>query len=250
MSSKIKKLLVSQPAPSNGKSPYFNLADQYKFEVDFKQFFSIQTVSTREFRDQKVSILDHTAIIFTSRTAIDHFFHLCEELRITMPDDMKYFCSSSAVATYLQKYIVYRKRKVFFAENGQPQEMHKILLKHNKENYLIPGIEGLKEDIVQVLDSKNIKHTTIAIYRSVPNEFSKEEIDAYDMIIFFSPNGVASLKKNYPDYKGGKQKLACFGEPTAEAIKELGAEVAVFAPTEEFPSMTAAVEDYLKKSNK
>lgn len=247
MSSKIKKLLVSQPAPSTGKSPYLNLSQQYDFEVVFKPFFSLQTVSTREFRDKKINILEHTAIIFTSRTAIDHFFRLCKELRLTMPDDMKYFCNSPAVASYLQKYIVYRKRKVFFAANGQLSEFHTILLKHNKERYLIPGIEGLKESLVQVLDSKKIQYTTCVIYRSVPNPFSKEEIDSYDMIIFFSPNGVESLKANYPDYKQNDQKLACFGQATAKCLEAIGAELTVFAPSPEFPSMTAAVEDYLKK---
>lgn len=247
MSAKIKRILVSQPAPVTGKSPYITLSEQYGFEVDFKPFFSIQTLGTREFRDQKVNILDHTAIIFTSRTAIDHFFKLTQELRLTMPEDMKYFCHSAAIASYLQKYIVYRKRKVFYHESGQAAQFHALLLKHNKETYFIPGIEGLKEDIVAVLDSKKIPYSTSAIYRSVPNGFTKEEIDGYDLLIFFSPNGVTSLRSNYPEYKQNKQLLACFGEATASALRENGLEVNIEAPSPEFPSMTAALEHYIKK---
>lgn len=247
MSLKIQKMLVSQPAPATGKSPYYTLGERYNFSVDFKPFFSIQTIGTREFRDYKIDLSAHTAIILSSRTAIDHFFSLCKGLRHSMPADMKYFCSSFAVASYLQKYIVYRKRKIFYAENGKKEELHSLLLKHPKEQYLIPGMEGLREDLLPVLKSKKIKHTPFVLYRSVPNTFSVEEIKAYDLLVFFSPNGAHSLKINAANYEQGEQLIACYGEPTAKALRDMGLEVNIFAPMPECPSMPAALEHFFSQ---
>ena len=250
MSTKIQKILVSQPEPTNAKSPYFSLAENYHVSFDFKPFFRIEPVSVRDFRDQKINILDHTAIVLSSRTAVDHFFRLVKELRMTMPDDMKYFCSSEAVATYLQKYIVYRKRKIFFAPNGQSSELIQLIIKHPKECYFIPTTEGHKGDMVLAMEAKGIKHTTTIIYTTVYRPFDEQEISSYDMIVFFSPNGLAALQNNIPDYKQGNQLIASFGHKTTKALEEAGLKISVAAPSDEFHSMPAAIESLLSKKKK
>lgn len=248
MALNIKKMLVSQPEPTSEKSPYFDIAQKYGVEIDFRPFIKVEGVSAKEFRQQRVAILDYSAVIFTARTAIDHFFHLCEELRVTVPETMKYFCMTEQIAVYLQKYIVYRKRKIFYG-TGRPEELVTIIAKHAKEKYLAPVSDVHKDDLFAMLDTKKIDYTKAIMYRTVSNEFSKEEEFDYDMLVFFSPSGISSLLKNFPDFKQENIKIGCFGPTTAKAVKEAGLRLDVEAPTPEAPSMTAALDQYLKKAS-
>ncbi|MDL2282562.1 uroporphyrinogen-III synthase [Parabacteroides sp. OttesenSCG-928-G06] len=244
----IKKMLVSQPKPASEKSPYFDIAQKYGIYIDFRPFIKVEPLSAKEFRQQKIGILDFSAIIFTARTAIDHFFHLCEELRVTVPETMKYFCMTEQIAVYLQKYIVYRKRKIFYG-TGKPEDLVTVVGKHAKEKYLIPVSDVHKDDLFNMLEVKKIDYTKAIMYRTVSNEFSKEETFDYDMLVFFSPSGISSLLKNFPDFKQEDIKIGCFGPTTAKAVKDAGLRLDVEAPTAEAPSMTAALEQYLKKAN-
>ena len=247
MALNIKKLLVSQPKPSSEKSPYFDIAQKYGVEIDFRPFIKVEPLSSKEFRQQKISILDYTAVIFTARTAIDHFFHLCEELRIAIPETMKYFCMTEAVAVYLQKYIVYRKRKIFYGQTGKPEELVTIISKHAKEKYLVPVSDVHKDDLLSKLEAKKINFTKAVMYRTVSNDFTEEEKFDYDMLVFFSPSGISSLLKNFPDFEQEDIRIGCFGPTTAKAVKDAGLRLDVEAPTPEAPSMTAALDQFLKK---
>ena len=240
MALNIKKLLVSQPKPASEKSPYFDIAEKYGVEIDFRPFIKVEALSSKEFRQQRISILDYTAVIFTARTAIDHFFHLCEELRVAIPETMKYFCMTEAVAVYLQKYIVYRKRKIFFSQTGKPEDLVTVIGKHAKEKYLVPVSDVHKDDLLAMLEAKKINYTKAVMYRTVSNEFAKDEK-------FFSPSGISSLLKNFPNFKQEDIKIGCFGPTTAKAVKDAGLRLDVEAPTPEAPSMTAALDLYLKK---
>ena len=247
MALNIKKLLVSQPKPASEKSPYFDIAEKYGVEIDFRPFIKVEALSSKEFRQQRISILDYTAVIFTARTAIDHFFHLCEELRVAIPETMKYFCMTEAVAVYLQKYIVYRKRKIFFSQTGKPEDLVTVIGKHAKEKYLVPVSDVHKDDLLAMLEAKKINYTKAVMYRTVSNEFAKDEKFDYDMLVFFSPSGISSLLKNFPNFKQEDIKIGCFGPTTAKAVKDAGLRLDVEAPTPEAPSMTAALDLYLKK---
>lgn len=247
MALNIKKLLVSQPKPASEKSPYFDIAEKYGVNIDFRPFIKVEPLSSKEFRQQKVSILDHTAVVFTARTAIDHFFHLCEELRVNIPEDMKYFCMTEAIAVYLQKYIVYRKRKIFYGQSGKMDDLVTVIGKHAKETYLVPVSDVHKDDLLSVLEAKKINHTKAVMYRTVSNDFADGEEFDYDMLVFFSPAGITSLMKNFPNFKQQDIKIGCFGPTTAKAVKEAGLRLDVEAPTPEAPSMTAALELYLKR---
>lgn len=247
---KVTKILVSQPKPASDKSPYFDIARKYGVTIDFKQFIKVESVSSKEFRQQKVTILDHTAIVFTSRHAIDHFFGLCAELRVAIPDDMKYFCVSETIALYIQKYVQYRKRKVFFGDNGKIEGLIPIMVKHKTEKYFVPLSSIHTDEITHMLDASNLQHTEAVMYRTVSHIFEPGELDGYDMMIFFSPAGIVSLKENLPDFKQGDTKIACFGPATAAAIKEEGLRLDLEAPTATAPSMTMALEQYLAKENK
>ena len=247
---KVSKILVSQPKPASDKSPYFDIARKYGVTIDFKQFIKVEGVSSKEFRQQKVTILDHTAIVFTSRHAIDHFFALCAELRVAVPDGMKYFCVSETIALYIQKYVQYRKRKVFFGDNGKMEGLLPLMVKHKNEKYLVPLSNVHNDDISKMLNASNLQYTETVMYRTVSHIFEKGELDGYDMMIFFSPSGIVSLKENLPDFNQGDTKIACFGATTAAAIKEAGLRLDLEAPTVEAPSMTMALEQYLAKHNK
>jgi len=247
MALSIKKVLISQPRPTTEKSPYFDIAEKYGVEIDFHPFIKVEPLNSKEFRQQKVSILDHTAVIFTARTAIDHFFHLCEEMRVTIPETMKYFCTTETIAVYLQKYIIYRKRKIFFGQTGKIEDLVTVIIKHAKEKYFIPVSDVHKDDLLSMLEAKKINFTKAVMYRTVSNNFAKDETFDYDMLIFFSPSGIASLLKNFPDFKQNNIKIGCFGPTTAKAVKEAGLRLDVEAPSPEAPSMTAALELYLKK---
>ena len=247
MALKIKKVLVSQPKPATEKSPYFDIAEKFGVEIDFRPFFKVEPLTSKEFRQQKISILDHTAVVFTSRHAINHFFHLCEELRVAIPETMKYFCVTEAIAVYLQKYIVYRKRKIFFGQTGKVEDLAVVIGKHPKEKYLIPVSDVHKEDLISLLEAKKISYTKAVMYRTVSNDFEDNEKFDYDMLVFFSPSGISSLLKNFPNFEQKDIKIGCFGHTTAKAIKDAGLRLDMEAPTPEAPSITAALEMYLKK---
>ena len=247
---KIKKVLVSQPKPVSEKSPYFDIADKYGVEMEFRPFIKVESVTPKDFRQQKVSILDHTAVIFTARTAIDHFFNLCEGLRITVPDTMKYFCLTESIALYLQKYIVYRKRKIFFGNTGKLDDLMTAIKKHSSEKFLLPVSDVHNDEQTALLNKDNIDYTKAIMYRTVSNDFTVEEKFDYDMLVFFSPSGINSLLKNFPDFQQNDIKIGCFGPTTAKAVKDAGLRLDVEAPTKEAPSMTAALEKYFKEVSK
>ena len=243
---KVKKVLVSQPKPSSEKSPYFEIAEKYGVEIVFRPFIKVEGLSAKEFRQSKISISDYTAVIFTARTAIDHFFRLCEEMRITIPDTMKYFCTTESIALYLQKYIIYRKRKIFHGNTGKLDDLLPFLMKHNKEKFLYAISSVHKEEDLNILDKNNINYTKAVMYRTVSNDFAPEENFDYDMLLFFSPSGIDSLLKNFPDFKQEDVKIGCFGATTAKAVRDAGFRLDIEAPTAKTPSMTAALEMYLK----
>lgn len=246
---RIKKILVSQPKPTSEKSPYFDIAEKYGVDVVFRPFIKVEGLSSKEFRQAKVSISDFTAVIFTARTAIDHFFRLCEEMRISIPDTMKYFCTTEAIALYLQKYIIYRKRKIFFGTSGKlnDPDLLKYLTKHIKEKFLFP-ISDVHKDNLSVLDENKIPYTKAVMYRTVSNDFAEDEAFDYDMLIFFSPAGIGSLIKNFPDFEQGNIVIGCFGATTAKAVTDAGLRLDFQAPTPKAPSMTAALDLFLKEN--
>lgn len=246
---KVKKILISQPEPGNHKSPYYDIAKKYQVDIHFRPLIKVERVSTKEFRQQRIQILDFTAIIFTAKTAVDHFFSLCKELRVTVPETMKYFCVSETVALYLQKYIVYRKRKIFFSTTGKIEGLNNAFTKHAKEKFLFPVPEEIGTDLTQFLDEKKVNYTQSVMYRTVSVDFAKDEKLDYDMLILFSPFGVTALLKNFPDFEQGDVKFGCFGNATAEALEKEGMRVDCMAPQGEFRSMTAALEAFLKENN-
>ena len=220
----IKKILVSQPKPSSEKSPYFDIANRFGVELVFRPFIKVEAITSKEFRAQKVSILDYTAIVFTSRHAIDHFFNMAKELRVTIPEDMKYFCVTETIALYIQKYVQYRKRKVFFGETGRVDDLVPTMVKHKTEKYLVPMSDVHNDSLANLLDSKKLIHKECVMYKTVSNDFSEEEVKNfdYDMLIFFSPAGIESLTKNFPNFKQRDIAIATFGPTTAKAAKEAG----------------------------
>lgn len=243
----IKKILVSQPKPTSEKSPYFEIEAKENVEFTFHPFIKIEGLSAREFRQQKVQILDHTAIVFNSRHAVDFFFTLCKELRVTLPEDMKYFAISETISLYIQKYVLYRKRKAFWGNNGTWADLVAVMAKHKTEKYLIPLSDVHNDDVAQMLDAKKLKHTECVMYRTVSNDYPKDKPFDFDMLVFFTPAGVESLLKNFPDFKQGETRLACFGPSTKKAIEDAGLRCDLPAPTPEARSMTAAIENYLKE---
>ena len=247
---KIKKVLVSQPKPTSDKSPYYDIAEKYGVEIDFRPFIKVESLSAKEFRQQKVSILDHTAIVFTSRHAIDHFFNLCTELRVAIPETMKYFCTSEQIALYIQKYVQYRKRKVFFGATGKFADLLPSIVKHNSEKYFVPLSDVHNDEIKTALDAKKIQHTEAVLYRTVSNDFGADEKFDYDMLLFFSPAGITSLLKNFPDFDQKDIAIGCFGPATAKAVKDAGLRLDLEAPTVEAPSMTAALDKFIAEHNK
>lgn len=242
----MKRILVSQPKPENGKSPYYDLQDKYNVEVVLRPFIKVEGLSAKEFRQYKVPIPEFSAIIFTARTAVDHFFRLCQETRYNVPDTLKYFCVSEAIAYYLQKYIIYRKRKIFFSESGRAEDLVPIIEKHNKETYLLPISESVPDSKVSVLDAHNIKYTKVPMFRTVSNDFGPDEKFDYDMLIFFSPMGVKALKTNFPDFKQGDIVIGAMGATTIEAVKEAGLRLDL-TTSPEAPSMSIVIGHYLKK---
>ena len=246
----VKKILISQPRPTSEKSPYYDIEKQFGVSFVFRPFFKVEGLSAKDFRQQKISILDHTAIVFTSRNAIDHFFRLAKELRLTIPDTMKYFCITETVALYIQKYVQYRKRKVFFGETGKIESLVPTMIKHKGEKYLVPLSSVHNDSIATMLDAKKLQHTECVMYRTVSNDFTEEEKAAfdYDMLIFSSPTGMKALKKNFPDFEQGNIRIGAFGPATAKEVVAEGFRLDLEAPSKEYPSMTSALQAYLKKN--
>ena len=246
----VKKILISQPRPTSEKSPYYDIEKQFGVNFVFRPFFKVEGLSAKEFRQQKISILDHTAIVFTSRNAIDHFFRLAKEMRLTIPDTMKYFCITETVALYIQKYVQYRKRKVFFGETGKIESLVPTMIKHKGEKYLVPLSSVHNDSIATMLDAKKLQHTECVMYRTVSNDFTEEEKAAfdYDMLIFSSPTGMKALKKNFPDFEQGNIRIGAFGPATAKEVVAEGFRLDLEAPSKEYPSMTSALQAYLKKN--
>jgi uroporphyrinogen-III synthase len=240
---------VSQPEPQNPKSPYFELARKYNLKIDFKQFIRIEGVDSKDFRQQKINLVDFTAVIFTCKTAIDHYFRICNELRITVPDTMKYFCITENVAFYLQKYIVYRKRKIFHGKS-KFQDLIDLIIKHPEDNYFVPLSEPHNAEIPDLLDKNNIKYTIGNMYRTLSSDFSNVKDFDYDILVFYSPSGIKSLRENFPTFKQGEIKIAAFGPTTASAVEMEGLRLDIHAPNPKAPSMTMALDDFLKDHNK
>lgn len=246
---KIKSILVTQPEPASVKSPYAELAESTSVKIDFRAFIQVEGVSAKEFRQTRIHLTDYTAAIFNSKTAIDHFFRLAQELRVTIPDTLKYFCISESTAFYLQKYIVYRKRKIFHA-NGTVNDLMDIMKKHRDENFLVPLSDIHSQEIPRMLDKSGFRFTPATLYRTVSSDLHDLKDMNYDILVFFSPSGIKSLMQNFPDYKQNDTKIACFGSTTAQAVREAGLNPDIEAPTPEAPSMTMALEQYIKYMNR
>lgn len=247
---KVKKILISQPKPSSEKSPYYDIAEKFHVEMHFYPFIKVERVFVKEFRQQRINILDYTAIVFTARTAVDNFFSICEEMKVVIPETMKYFCTSEVVALYLQKYIVYRKRKIFFSPTGKIDGLNNAFTKHAKEKFLFPVPEEHNDEVTHFLDEKKINYIKSVMYRTVSNDFEKGVKLDYDMIVFFSPLGIQSLITNFPDFKQEDMAIGCFGTSTAKAVEEAGLRLDCEAPQPDFPSMTAALESFLRENHK
>jgi len=244
---KVKSILVSQPEPSTAKSPYFELAEKNSLKIDFRPFIQVEGVPAKEFRQTRIQILEHTAVIFTSRTAIDHFFRVAQELRLTVPDSMKYFCVSEATAFYLQKYIVYRKRKIFYG-NGRFADLVNVMKKHKDEKFLVPLSDIHKQDIPTLLEKEGYSYTKAILYRTVGADLSDLAEIKYDVLVFFSPSGIKSLLQNFPGFEQNSTRIACFGPSTAKAVRDAGLRLDIEAPTSQAPSMTMALDQYIKKN--
>ena len=244
---KVHKILVSQPKPANDKSPYFDIAAKHDVEIVFRPFIKVESLSSKEFRQQKVSIPEFTAVIFTAKSAIDAFFKICEELRISIPDTLKYFCTTEAIALYLQKYIIYRKRKIFFGSTGKLDDPALVaaFTKHNKEKFLYAVSDVHTEANRTPMDNLGLNYTKAVLYRTVSNDFAEGEAFDYDVLMFFSPQGIESLMKNFPDFNQENIHIGVFGETTRAAAEAAGLKISFAAPTPQTPSMTAALDAFL-----
>lgn len=244
----IKKILVSQPQPSSEKSPYYDICKKYGVEMVFRPFIKVEGLTAKEFRASKVNLADFTGVIFTSRTAVDHYFRLCEEMRVKVPDTMRYFCTTESIALYLQKYIVYRKRKISFGKTGKLDDPQLIaaLVKNSKEKFLFP-ISDVHKENVEELHKHGLDVTKVVMYRTVSNDFQPGEDLDYDMLVFFSPAGIASLIKNFPDFNQDERPtyIATFGATTAKAVTDAGLRLDVSAPSPEARSMPEAIDKFL-----
>lgn len=245
---KVKSILVTQEAPSDVNSPYLKLAEKFGLKIDFRPFIQVEPVPVKEFRKQKIDILQHTAIIFTSRNAVDHFFTICSELKIEMPADMKYFCVSDQTSNYLQKYIVIRKRKIFTGLKTA-MDLMELLKKHKNEKYLFPCSDIRKNDIPDFLKQNGYTFTEAIIYNTVAADLSDLKEVFYDILAFFSPSGITSLFQNFPEFKQNNTRIAAFGPTTAQAARDAGLILDIEAPLPNAPSMTGALELYIKKAN-
>jgi len=243
---KIKKILISQPAPTNG-SPYTELISKYKLSIDFVPFFKVEALQTKEFRLQKINILDHSAVVFTTRTSIDALFKICEEMRIVVPENMKYFCVSEAIALYLQKYIVYRKRKIFFGNGTNASILETIGSKHKNEKFLICVADSCKADINKIFVKAKLKHSSAVFVKTINSNISNLDINSYDMLVFYSPSDIKSLQESFPDFKQNTIQFATFGPATLKALKSAKLISTVVAPTPEAPSIAKALSIYFEQ---
>ena len=246
---KINRILVSQPKPTSDKSPYFDIATKYGVEIVFRPFIKVEGLTSKDFRQQKISLSEHTAVIFTAKAAIDHFFRIAEESRFTVPETMKYFCTTESIALYLQKYTVYHKRKIFFGQSGKLDDLLPFFQKHNTEKYLYVVSEAQNNE-GSILDKNGVNYSRAVMYRTVSNDFQEGEKLDYDMLLFFSPTGIKSLKKNFPNFEQGDIQIGCFGASTAKSIIEAGFRLDLEAPSAKAPSMTAALDQFLKEYTK
>ena len=246
---KVKTILVSQPEPKIENSPYFELVEKQKVKVDFRPFIHVEGATSKEVRAQKVDLNDYTAIILTSRNSVDHFFRIAEEMRYKVPDTLKYFCLSEAVAFYLQKYVVYRKRKIYVGKRNF-SELSPMIKKYKNENFLLPCSDALKPEIPEVLNTLKIKWKEAIFYKTVISDLSDLRDVYYDILVFFSPTGIKSLFENFPDFKQNDTRIAVFGSTTEQEAIESGLRVDILAPTPETPSMTMALEKYIAEANK
>ena len=246
----VNSILITQPRPETEKSPYYDLAKKYEIKLDFHPFIRVEGLSGKEFRKQRIDIAVYTAIIFTSRYAVDHFFRICEELKIKVSQDMKYFCITEAVALYLQKFILYRKRKVFFSADGSNQGLMDVIGKHKNEKYILPVTDSAKNDIAQYLIKHTIKYAEGVLYRMVSNDIATVMKQAYDMIVFFSPFSVQTLFDHFPAFKQNGTMIGAFGPTTSKAVEESGLTLDIKAPAPNTPSMVSALELFLAKNKK
>lgn len=246
----VRKILVSQPRPSSDKSPYFELEKDYGVELVFRPFIKVEGLSSKDFRQQKISILNYTAVVFTSRHAIDNYFKLANDMRLEIPETMKYFCVTETIALYIQKYVQYRKRKVFFGKTGKKDDLLPTMVKHKAEKYLIPLSDVHDDTVAKLLDAKKLNHTECVMYRTVSNDFTEEEVKTfdYDMCIFFSPSGINAFNTTFGDSMNDKVVVGTFGPATAKAAHDAGLKVALEAPTQKHPSMTSALKDFLENN--
>ncbi|BAO55152.1 uroporphyrinogen-III synthase [Nonlabens marinus] len=242
---KVKTILVSQPEPKMENSPYQSLVDRTKVKIDFRSFIHVEGVPAKEVREQKVDLTKYTAIILTSRNSVDHFFRVAEEMRFKIPDTLKYFCQSEAVAYYLQKYVVYRKRKIYVGKRTFP-ELIPLIKKHKNESFLLPSTDKLKDLVPEELDSLGIKWKIATFFRTVISDLSDLADVKYDVLVFFSPSGIESLFQNFPDFVQNETRIAVYGNTTSQTAKEMGLRIDIQAPTPESPSMTMAIENYIK----
>lgn len=247
---KVSRILITQPRPETDKSPYFDLAKKYGLELDFHAFIRVEGLSGKDFRKQRVDITEFTAIIFTSRNAVDHFFRICEELKVKVSQDMKYFCITEAVALYLQKFILYRKRKVFFSADGSTGGLQDVISKHKNEKYLLPVSDNGKNDLANHLEKHNIKYAEVTLYRMVSNDIAPVMKAEYDVMVFFSPNSVQALFDYDPAFKQNGTMIGAFGPTTSKAIEDFGMRLDIKAPMPNAPSMVSALELFLEGGKK
>jgi len=246
---KVKTILVSQPEPKVENSPYFDLVEKQKVKIDFRSFIHVEGIESKEVRKQKVDFSEYTAVILTSRNAVDHYFRVAEEMRFKVPDSMKYFCQSEAVAYYLQKYVVYRKRKIYVGKRTFP-ELVPLIKKYKNETFLLPSSDKLKKLIPATLDELKIKWKEATLYKTVVSDLSDLANVSYDILVFFSPSGIDSLLKNFPKFTQNETRIAVFGNTTVKAATEAGLRIDIKAPSPETPSMTMALKKYINEVNK
>lgn len=246
---KVKTILVSQPEPKVENSPYLQLIEKQKVKIDFRPFIHVEGVDAKDVRQQKIDLTNYTAIILTSRNSVDHFFRIANEMRFKVPDTMKYFCQSEAVAFYLQKYVVYRKRKIYVGKMSF-QELVPLIKKYKSEKYLLPSSDVLKPEVPKTLDELSVTWKRAILYKTVISDLSDLRDVYYDILVFFSPSGIESLFKNFPDFKQNETRIAVFGNSTVNAANEAGLRIDIQAPTPDTPSMTMALEKYITLVNK
>lgn len=246
---KVKTILVSQPEPKIENSPYFDLQEKQKVKIDFRPFIHVEGLGAKDVRQQKVDLTQYSAIILTSRNSVDHFFRVADEMRFKVPDTLKYFCQSEAVAFYLQKYVVYRKRKIYVGKRNF-EDLSPLIKKYKDETFLLPTTDKLNDEVPELLNSLNIKWKEAIFYKTVISDLSDLADVFYDILVFFSPSGIESLFHNFPDFKQNSTRIAVFGNTTAKAVEDHGLKVDILAPTPETPSMTMALEKYIEKVNR